>query len=255
MDHKKRLIIETAVKLFAQNGYHATSMQAIADQCGISKGALYLHFKSKEELLVSILEYFQSDTLEKMAIISKNDRLTPKEKLIHQLYVYFYNSLYHSDFIKTETREQLNPKSDAVKEYVRRTRKRMLNWKKEALLTTYGEVIQPYLWDLVFIFHAILNEYRQLLVFEKRTFDLKRTAAFIVECIDSLVHHFLSQQVQPIIIPEMVADLDLPSKSSTSQNETPNSSFNQLVEQIQRSQLSESELNSLKILLDLKSRK
>lgn len=255
MEHKKRQIIEAAVKLFAQNGYYSTSMQAIADQCGISKGALYLHFKSKEELLVSILEFFQSDTLEKMALISRDDSLSPKEKFEQQLYVYFYNSLYHSDFIKTETREQLNPKSDAVKEYVRRTRKRMLNWKKEVLLSTYGEIIQPFLWDLVFIFHAILIEYRQLLVFEKRAFDLKRTAAFIVECIDSLVHHFLSRQVQPIIMPEMVADLDLPTHFSTNPNKNLNSSFNQIAEQIQRSQLSESELNSLKILLDLKSRK
>lgn len=76
-----------------------------------------------------------------------------------------------------------------------------------------------------------------------------------MECIDSLVHHFLSWQVQPIIMPEMVADLDLTTHFSTNPNKNLNSSFNQIAEQIQRSQLSESELNSLKILLDLKSRK
>ncbi|MEV6715297.1 TetR family transcriptional regulator [Lentzea sp. NPDC051208] len=37
--------------LFAERGYRATSMQAIADQVGITKAALYYHFASKDELL------------------------------------------------------------------------------------------------------------------------------------------------------------------------------------------------------------
>ncbi|MDX8031334.1 TetR family transcriptional regulator [Lentzea sp. BCCO 10_0856] len=44
-------ILVSARALFAERGYRATSMQAIADQVGITKAALYYHFASKDELL------------------------------------------------------------------------------------------------------------------------------------------------------------------------------------------------------------
>ncbi|MGW3350813.1 TetR family transcriptional regulator [Nonomuraea rubra] len=44
-------ILEAARVLFAARGYRATSMQAIADEVGITKAALYYHFDSKEEIL------------------------------------------------------------------------------------------------------------------------------------------------------------------------------------------------------------
>lgn len=49
-DTKER-ILETALELFAQSGYLGTSMSDIAKQLGITKGALYKHYKSKQEIL------------------------------------------------------------------------------------------------------------------------------------------------------------------------------------------------------------
>jgi AcrR family transcriptional regulator len=47
----KTKIIEAARKVFAQKGYHDTTMDDIAKEIGVSKGALYSYFKSKEDLL------------------------------------------------------------------------------------------------------------------------------------------------------------------------------------------------------------
>ena len=54
-DTKER-ILETALELFAQSGYLGTSMSDIAKQLGITKGALYKHYKSKQEILDCIVE-------------------------------------------------------------------------------------------------------------------------------------------------------------------------------------------------------
>ena len=43
-------ILNTAISLFLENGYEKTSMQDIVNALGMSKGAIYHHFKSKEEL-------------------------------------------------------------------------------------------------------------------------------------------------------------------------------------------------------------
>ena len=48
-------ILEKAKCLFIEHGYHALSMREIAEEVGVSKAALYYHFKDKEELFIAIL--------------------------------------------------------------------------------------------------------------------------------------------------------------------------------------------------------
>lgn len=52
--NKQAEIVAAAVRLFQQKGYHATSMQDIADAVGLQKGSLYHYISSKDDLLVAI---------------------------------------------------------------------------------------------------------------------------------------------------------------------------------------------------------
>lgn len=54
-ENRKKLIRDTALRLFAEEGYHATSISKIAKKADISKGLMYNYFSSKEELLMGIL--------------------------------------------------------------------------------------------------------------------------------------------------------------------------------------------------------
>ncbi|TFU13876.1 TetR/AcrR family transcriptional regulator [Thermus tengchongensis] len=50
----KDRILEEAARLFTQKGYEATSVQDLAEALGLSKAALYHHFRSKEEILYEV---------------------------------------------------------------------------------------------------------------------------------------------------------------------------------------------------------
>jgi AcrR family transcriptional regulator len=50
-------ILDVAVKLFAVNGYHQTTMQMIADQAEFSVGYLYKHFSGKEEMYQEMVRF------------------------------------------------------------------------------------------------------------------------------------------------------------------------------------------------------
>lgn len=52
---KKKLILETALELFAESGFHSTSISQIAKKAGISKGLIYNYFESKKEVLDEII--------------------------------------------------------------------------------------------------------------------------------------------------------------------------------------------------------
>ncbi len=58
---RREHILDTAEKCFARNGFHATSMQMICREAGISPGALYVYFDSKEALIAGICERDRTD--------------------------------------------------------------------------------------------------------------------------------------------------------------------------------------------------
>lgn len=49
-------ILQVATELFTEQGYEATSLREISERLGVTKAALYYHFKSKDDLLAAILE-------------------------------------------------------------------------------------------------------------------------------------------------------------------------------------------------------
>jgi AcrR family transcriptional regulator len=53
---KTKLILDTALELFAEHGYHGTSISHITKKAGISKGLIYNYFESKEDILKSIVQ-------------------------------------------------------------------------------------------------------------------------------------------------------------------------------------------------------
>ena len=56
MNKTKRKIFETSMKLFAEKGYDATSIEDITATVGVAKGTLYYHFSSKEEIFNFLIE-------------------------------------------------------------------------------------------------------------------------------------------------------------------------------------------------------
>ncbi|MCC4323254.1 TetR/AcrR family transcriptional regulator [Limosilactobacillus reuteri] len=52
----KKKVLTTALKLFANNGFHATTTAKIAKQAGVSEGTIYKYFSSKDDLLAKLLQ-------------------------------------------------------------------------------------------------------------------------------------------------------------------------------------------------------
>jgi len=53
---KRERILDAAVKVFAKKGFHATRVSEVAKAAGVADGTIYLYFKSKDELLISLFE-------------------------------------------------------------------------------------------------------------------------------------------------------------------------------------------------------
>ena len=56
MTEKQERILQAALQLFAQEGYHATSTSKVAKKAGVSEGLIFRHFENKDGLLQAILD-------------------------------------------------------------------------------------------------------------------------------------------------------------------------------------------------------
>ncbi len=79
-DRRYHEILESAARLIFQRGYEATSMQEIAEACGLTKAGLYHHIKTKEALLLAI-QHYGMDVFEDMVLAKVADIADPVARL------------------------------------------------------------------------------------------------------------------------------------------------------------------------------
>lgn len=78
---KYKQIVDAAVIVIAENGYHRAQVSKIAKEAGVADGTIYLYFKNKEDILISLFQ-------EKMAILVQNveellnEDISTSEKLL-----------------------------------------------------------------------------------------------------------------------------------------------------------------------------
>lgn len=79
---RKTEILEAAKNLFYKKGYLNTTTQDIIKELNISRGLLYYHFKSKEDILFSIVEKHIEPLLSQFRLITYDKELSVKDKVI-----------------------------------------------------------------------------------------------------------------------------------------------------------------------------
>lgn len=77
---REALIQQAAMELLLERGYHEMSMDEIAHRVGISKGTVYLHFPSKEDLLLALIVSFTRQFVDSIRAIIQSES-TPRAKL------------------------------------------------------------------------------------------------------------------------------------------------------------------------------
>jgi TetR/AcrR family fatty acid metabolism transcriptional regulator len=85
---KKELIINAAVKVFADKGFYNAKVADVAKKAGVADGTIYLYFKNKDDLLISLFETKMEKILERFSSIIKSN-LAASEKLKRFIYLYF----------------------------------------------------------------------------------------------------------------------------------------------------------------------
>lgn len=83
----KQQILEAAAQIFSIKGYHATSMQDIADTVELKKASLYYHIENKQQVLIEILDQALDMVIDEVELATSGDIPIP-EKLRRAMEIY-----------------------------------------------------------------------------------------------------------------------------------------------------------------------
>ncbi|WP_338781693.1 TetR/AcrR family transcriptional regulator [Metabacillus sp. FJAT-52054] len=198
MKDREKIIINSAIKCFSQNGYHQTSIQEIADAAGVAKGSIYNYFGSKEDLLFSIFQHHFETLFEKMDELHEPDG-DYRASFEKQLSSIFYINSTHKEVLHMQIREQIMKENSELFHYIKTVRLRLFAWYSERLGEVYGAEIKPFLYDLVILLEGMVKEFLVLMIKGKQTFPIPEMGPYLLKRMDYLIKSFNETGDQPLI--------------------------------------------------------
>ncbi|TWE01085.1 TetR family transcriptional regulator [Neobacillus bataviensis] len=194
---KKQLIMEKALELFAKQGFEATSVQQITEHCGISKGAFYLSFKSKDELILALIDYFMNQMTSDIDYVVRN---TNMEELLYKFYFTIFQTSYqHSDFARLLMKEQSHTFNNDLlvkMHYYDRLLDHTILYMVDQL---YGKAVTETKYDLVYCIKGFIHTYSHLIFFYHVPLNLELLSQSLVEKTNLLAQHttipFISEEL------------------------------------------------------------
>ncbi|MGF7049017.1 AcrR family transcriptional regulator [Paenibacillus sp. DS2015] len=197
MSVTKRKILDSAMRFFLDRGYLATSIQNIADDCGVAKGSVYNFFSSKEDLLIEVLMLQQGRMTEQIQNIREDQTLSLREVFIRETECqieFFLNN----NFIMQELKKLTVP-DGKIAPFLLRLRANLLKYNRESLIRVFGEEIEPHIWDLVIIYNGIVREFIFLSIFESKSLNTQEMAVFIVQSIEDMASNMQVKDRPPLL--------------------------------------------------------
>lgn len=203
MNNKKQKIIEAAIHMFAAKGFHATTIQDIADEAGIAKGGLYFYFKSKEDLLLAAYKHYY-DLLWGGLSARESRSASPREALVEQLHSQFEQVKRHRSFLLMLMKEQTIKLDTEMQKFIIEMQMKVSEQFRKLLLRVYGERLEEHSHDMVICLRGIAREYTGLLITDHSPFHLRSIAEYVVKRLDDIARGLLQEPGEPIVNDEVV---------------------------------------------------
>lgn len=118
---KYNQIIEAAVMVIAENGYHASQVSKIANKAGVADGTIYLYFRNKEDILVSVFEEKMGQFIERI-VEGINEKQKANEKLFTLVEMHL-RQLSEDHHLAIVTQLELRQSSSALRQQINKVLK------------------------------------------------------------------------------------------------------------------------------------
>lgn len=190
--------MQSAIKLFAKKGFSATSVQEIAKNAGISKGAFYLHFSSKDELLFALFDYYYNQMKAKIEECAEDEE-DPRRMFVDQLTVMFEEIASHREFIIMQIREQTIPFNEDIETFTKRMRYESYYFYQNHILSIYGDKAESISFEVSILIEGMYKAFLELILVEGAHVEYRTLAEALLKRIDYIVEGFMTHEDAPVL--------------------------------------------------------
>src|SRR5699024_1513675 len=118
-------IIEAALQVIAENGYHASQVSKIAKQADVADGTIYLYFKNKEDILISVFKEKMGSFIKQIDYKIKAEKTADKQLLT--LIESHYSQLSENKYLAIVTQLELRQSKPKLREEINNVLKEYLD--------------------------------------------------------------------------------------------------------------------------------
>lgn len=188
-------ILSASAKLFIENGYEKTTIQDIMDELKLSKGAIYHHFKSKEEILNAVLNKRSIYAKEMLYDLIKNTKAeNAREKLkkilissvtdreAHAIDLILSSQIKNPQFVVSGLQSNVRDDAGIVSKLL------LEGIKDESIKTEYPD-------ECAEIFMLLLNVWTNPVLFNRNLFETKKRLKFLQQMMKQLGVDIVSDEL------------------------------------------------------------
>ncbi|MDC7124215.1 MAG: TetR/AcrR family transcriptional regulator [Spirochaetales bacterium] len=189
------LILKVSIRLFIEKGYEKTSIQDIIDNLGgLSKGAIYHHFKSKEDIFLTIYNRLSAEIGKEMIAILNSKTLTGAEKLQKMVFSSL-DTPVHSQIFSVSPNFLSNPRFLSV--HMKMAIEEIIpKYIEPAIIEAAadGSIKTDYPKELAQVFILMTNIWLNPLLYPMKEDDIENKIAFFIQTLKGMGIDFLETE-------------------------------------------------------------
>lgn len=185
--------------MFSKTSFHQTSMQQIADACGLSKGSLYTYFKSKEELLSDIFGYYYQVLRDQIAS-AENESESFEENFIREIAIRTRHYYAFQEFFMMQLKEIHGLEDPSLNDFVRKENSRLIKRTEQQIIAIYGNEVTPFAADLNASLKGMMIAYLGEIIEKETSQDFGRLARYLFKQLSASAKWMLDEKPGPFFI-------------------------------------------------------
>lgn len=199
MTDPRRDILRAAHQLFLEQGFVQTTIQQLADRVGIAKGAVYLHFRSKADVMTSLMRDLEEAVLSKAQEIAASDELDPVARLREQLRLQFEEVREQRLLFEIYVKDSGVALDEELALFAQKSRVEWQLLQEDFVRKAFPRIDDRYATDVAVCLSGALNEYYSYVFLEAAEVDPEAVADLLVVQAAALVDALTETELPPVL--------------------------------------------------------
>lgn len=199
MNDARTEILRAARELFLEQGFVQTTIQQLADHVGISKGAVYLHFRSKADVMTSLMRSLEEAVLERVQKIAASNELSPLERLREQLRLQFEEVREQRLLFEIYMKDSGVAIDEELALFAQKSRVEWQLLQEDFVRQAFPAVDERFVTDVAVCLSGALNEYYSYVFLEAAEVDPDAVADLLVVQAGALAKALAATSLAPVL--------------------------------------------------------